>query len=233
MTDSNNSDARPADSPSALVKLADTQTIIAMAPSSAQRDMIVEKLSLAFADDAITMDEFDKRASLVYSALTVVDLQKLVADLPGAAEQADIKRSVSAGEMATFPREETIRTVFSNTERGGAGKVPLKLKLQTLFGNTELDYSRATFAPGVTEISVRCIFGNIEITVPRGVRVELSCNGILASVSSDSFSRQHNDEEVVAPGLPVLRLVGWATFANVEVHVAPNTGNPGTGLTRE
>ena len=227
VTESNSKDA----------KLSDTITSVAMAPSGAQRDAIVERLSLAFADDAISMDEFDKRATMVYSALTVIDLQKLVADLPGAAEHTDIKRSISAGEMATFPQEESIRTVFANTERGGAIKVPLRLKLRTLFGNTELNYSRATFAPGVTEIDVRCTFGNIEITVPRGVRVELACSAILASVGSDSHSRDHNDEEVAAPGLPIIRLVGRALFANVEVHVASAADaadtRPGTGLTRE
>lgn len=228
--------ARPAESnqpnaPAAVAKLSDTISSVAMAPSGAQRDAIVERLSLAFADDAISMEEFDKRATLVYSALTVVDLQKLVVDLPGAGEHTDIKRSISAGEMATFPQEEAIRTVFANTERGGAIKVPLRLKLRTLFGNTELNYSRATFAPGVTEIDVRCTFGNIEITVPRGVRVELACSAILASVGSDSHSRDHNDEEIAAPGLPIVRLVGRALFANVEVHVAAT--DRGTGLTRE
>ncbi len=211
---------------------AEPKTAVALAPSSSQREAIVEKLSLAFADDAISMDEFDHRAGLVYSALTVIDLQKLVSDLPSA-EFTGIQQAVTVGELATFPKEESIRTIFSNTERGGPGKIPLRLKLRNLFGNTELNYARATFAPGVTEIDVRCTFGNIEITVPRGVRVELACSAILASVTSESYSRDHNDEEVVAPGLPVMRVVGRALFANVEVHVASNATDPGTGLTRE
>lgn len=194
-------------------------TAVAMAPTSAQREQTIERLTSSFADDQLTMDEFERRAELVYGALTVVQLQQLVADLPGNSAAAASELGTSTN-IENTSKTETIRTVFANTERRGSERVPRRLRLRTLFGNTELDYSTAVFARGITEIDVRCTFGNIEITVPRGVRVELDCSAILASVGSEA--RRFDDDGVREPNTPpiVVRLTGRAIFANVEVHVA-------------
>jgi hypothetical protein len=181
-------------------------------PSGAERDRTIQLLSTAFADDVLTMDEFEQRAELVYRASTSADLQHLVADLKPMVGNSESGGSTS---VSAFPEMALIRTVFGNIERGGSAKVPRQLRLRTLFGNTELDYSRAEFAAGVTEIDVRCTFGNIEITVPRGVHVEMACGAVLASVTSHA-----RDDRSADGARTVVRLIGRAVFGNVEVHVA-------------
>lgn len=186
-------------------------------PSTAERDRTISALSTAFADDRITMDEFERRAELVYRAVTVAELQGLVADIVPATGLSNVGGVQGA---MVFPEAAQIRTVFGNTERRGAIKVPRQLRIRTLFGNTELDFSRAEFAPGVTEIDVRCAFGNVEVTVPRGVHVEMACGAILASVAS----HVHESDATADGARVVLRLIGRAVFANVEVHAVSETG---------
>ncbi|MEP6778958.1 MAG: DUF1707 domain-containing protein [Gemmatimonadaceae bacterium] len=194
---------------------------VVMQVTNTQRERAIETLSKSFADDAITMEDFESRAEAVYRALTLVDLQKLVADLPHASGIESSNQPPQVDQFS-FPEQDSIRNVFSSVERSGSIKVPLKLRLRNVFGNIELHYGRATFAPGVTEVDARCLFGNIEITVPYGVRVELACASIFASVSSsvnnyDSGHAQHD------PNQSVLRIVGSAAFANIEVHILGET----------
>jgi hypothetical protein len=59
----------------------------------------------------------------------------------------------------------------------------------------------------------------VEIWVPAGVRVEMECSAVLASVASEVPEPNEG-----APAEIVVRLTGRALFSNVEVKVilAPN-----------
>ena len=164
-------------------------------PSTQQRDVVVDRLSRAFADDSITMDEFERRAELVYRATTSAELQNLIADLPAPPTPA----SGTAGKTKTVTRVDegdTIRTLLGSTERRMPGNMPRYLQVRTMLGNTELDFRHSTFEQGVTEVNVRCLFGNVELTVPEGVRVELLCSSVLANVSSTGLFDNQPSERV-------------------------------------
>ena len=209
-----------------------------LAPSMPQREQAIERLSRSFAEDAITMDEFERRAELVYSALTVADLQVLVADLPAVIEPVDARR----GRGASVARVETgdrISTFLGSTERRMPASVPRQLSVRTMLGNTELDFRGSRFEPGITELHVRCVFGNVEITVPEGVRVELLVSNVLANVESTRHRDSDYELPSPVPALPgdsaprgnpvrpesVLRVTGRAMFANVEVHTGHLSGD--------
>ena len=193
----------------------DVTTPAPLALSTPQREQAIARLSQSFADDVISMDEFERRAELVYKAVTVADLQLLVADLPTATE-ADSGNEKGAS-VARVVSGDRITTVFGSTERRMPATVPRQLSVRTVFGNTELDFRSARFEPGITEVHVRCVFGNVELTVPEGVRVELLVSSVLANVEAT----QHSDYHERSVGESVLRITGRAVFANVEVH----TGN--------
>lgn len=109
--------------------------------------------------------------------------------------------------------------------------IPRHLTVRTMLGNTELDFRHTKFEPGITEVNVKCLLGNVEITVPDGVRVELLCSSVLANVATgagddlvDSVGDllDANSGQSVVPsgssGVSVLRVTGRAMLANVEVH---------------
>jgi len=151
----------------------------AIALTAQQREAVIDRLTRSFAEDALTMDEFERRAELAYSAASLADLQALVSDLPAEAPAGDGRKS-SGTSIGTI--RDRITTVLGNTERGMPGTMPRFLRIRTLLGNTELDFRQSTFEPGVTEVNVRCLLGNVELTVPEGVRVEILCSSVLANV---------------------------------------------------
>lgn len=204
MTDSN-SDQPPLPVP---------KSTTALGPSTPQREQVIDRLSRSFAEDAITMDEFERRAELVYSALTVADLQTLVADLPAVIEPVETSGKSKGKNVSRVVTGDRITTVLGSTERRMPATIPRQLNIRTLFGNTELDFRGVQFEPGITEVHVRCMFGNVEIAVPEGVRVELLCSSVLANVGTTGAPSYGGE----VPTEAVLRVTGRAVFANVEVH---------------
>ena len=197
-----------------------------LSPSTPQREQIIERLSRSFAEDAITMEEFERRAELVYRALTMADLQTLVADLPAVVEPADARRGKGVSVSRVVPGDR-ITTFLGSTERRMPASVPRQLSVRTMLGNTALDFRGSQFEPGITEVYVRCVFGNVEITVPDGVRVELLVSGVLANVGvtsrtdfEDGLPRRDTYPSPVSvqPAESILRITGLAVFASVEVH---------------
>ncbi len=108
--------------------------------------------------------------------------------------------------------------LFSNNERNGFMAVPRYLEVVSILGNVELDLSDATFAPGLTEIAVSSVFGNVEITVPFGVRVE--------SVG-EAFFGNFDYKAANIVGYPtnaerLVRITGHSVFASVEIGAEPS-----------
>ncbi|MEO7995822.1 MAG: DUF1707 domain-containing protein [Gemmatimonadaceae bacterium] len=185
-----------------------------LGPSTPQREQVIERLSRSFAEDAITMDEFERRAELVYSALTVADLQSLVADLPAVIEPVEPTGKGKGKSVSRIVTGDRITTLLGSTERRMPTTIPRQMSVRTVFGNTELDFRGVQFEAGITEVHVRCLFGNVEITVPEGVRVELLCSSVLANVGTTGGPSYGGE----VPTEAVLRVTGRAMFANVEVH---------------
>lgn len=194
----------------------DTTPLVLSPP---QRDATIERLTTAFAEDAITMDEFERRAELVYRAATIDDLKLLLQDLPssqGASSQgASLERSDEAEGVAMLGAQlvNTITSVLSSTERKGAMKVPRYLRVRTLLGSLALDLRHAVFQTGVTEIHVNCVLGNVEIWAPAGARVEMGCDALLGNVQSDVPEPAEGALADV-----VIRITGRALLGNVELR---------------
>jgi hypothetical protein len=81
-----------------------------------------------------------------------------------------------------------------------------------VFGGSVLDLREATLADGVSELSVRAIFGGVQIIVPPTLAVEVDGTAILGGV--DHVERT---PVVPDPERPVLRVTAFAALGGVEV----------------
>lgn len=177
-----------------------------------QRDLVVQRLSEQFAADRLTLEEFERRVDLVYQAHSPAELAALTADLPAltAVTTSAVGRHTGLRTGAEVTRQ--FRAAFGSVERSGPMELTARLEVSAVFASVELDLREATFGP-FTEISVRCIFGSVEITLPAGVRVENDGGGFLGS-----FSCQVAAGAMPMVGTaPVVRVTGRATFGSVEV----------------
>lgn len=104
--------------------------------------------------------------------------------------------------------------MLSGQERRGDWEVPRHFRVATVCGNTELDFREARIAAGETVVEVFCLFGNVEMFFPPGVRIDTSGDALAGAFII------HTDPTVVpAHDAPVIRIRGTAYFGNVEGHV--------------
>lgn len=172
------------------------------------RDYVAKQLSEHFAADRISLEELERRLDLVYNAPTAQALSAILADLPPVVH-------LPAARIGRGEAVQRIRATLGNVERGGLMDVPSLLEIRATLGTVALDLRDASFGP-FTEIAIRSLLGNVEITLPLGVRIEIDGEGILGSFGSH-----------VAPGTmpmvgtaPIVRLTGRCILGNVEVRVA-------------
>ena len=177
--------------------------------SASDREAVVSRLSAAFANDVLPLDEFERRVAEAYRAASRAELASLLGDLPAAAD------SGAGVALASVP--ERVAALFGNVERGGAVVVPSRLEIRALFGNVELDLSEARVGPGTTEISIRAVCGNVELRLPAHALVENHGSGTLASFTCRAPLPAH---AASSAGEPRVRVTGRAVLANVEIGTA-------------
>ena len=189
--------------------------------SAAERDAAVARLSTAFADDVIQMEEFERRTTLALRAGSAAELAALLADLPAppaADGRAEPGRRGAGSAVAQVPAVHRIRAVFGNVERAGVQELPSRLEVRAVFGNVELDLGAAHFTADVTEIVVRATFGNVELRLPAGAAVENRGESMLGS-----FTCRVPTADAPGAGIRVV-ITGRALLGSVQVTTATGRG---------
>jgi hypothetical protein len=107
---------------------------------------------------------------------------------------------------------------MSSTNRDGDWILPRSFRVVSFMGNVELDLTNVRLGAGESHIEVRCLFGNVEITVPPGIRLEVEGQPFIGT-----FEVTRAAPSTTAPEAPLLRVTGSSHFGAVTVNVVdPN-----------
>lgn len=176
----------------------------------AERERIIARLGESFAHDLLPLDEYERRVTLAYRAESSAALATLVADIAPLAAGRELE---SARPSSLVGGRRRFSAFFSNVEHRGPLDVPPRLEIRSVFGNVEVDLTSARFAPGVTEIDVAAVFGNVELWLPPHVAVENIGDAFLGTFTLRGAGHPP------AAATTVVRLVGSAVLGNIEVSV--------------
>ncbi len=185
-------------------------TVTDMRASDADRDRYAAVLQDAYAEGRLSRAEYDERLEAVFTAKTYAELEPLVADLP-TGNLPVVKPAaplVPAGSGAQPP----MVAVFSAVERKGVWALAADSNAVAVFGSVELDLRQAQISAQSTEIRAVAVFGSVEITVPRGMRAEITGVGVFGDFS------QTGEVSTPDPQLPTIRVSGLALFGSVNVR---------------
>ena len=183
--------------------------------SPAARERVIALLTERYSQDHLTLDEFERRAAAAYAARNLDELAVLTADLP-AGEVPTARASLPAGNVGVV-LGSIVRDMHA---------VPRALDVRTVLGNVELDLTRASFAPGVTEISLHAFMGNIEIQLPPHVGVEDHVSAVLGSFEYRRHPRAASWVES-SKITSVVRFTGRVTMSSAEVVIRNDLGGDG------
>jgi hypothetical protein len=183
------------------------------------RERTVDRLSEAFARNELDLEQYEHRVDLAFACRTPEELVRVLRDLAPTAPLVPAP-APAAPLVAPVPAERRPRlalAVFGNVQRG-LSALPSRAKAIAVFGNVELDLRHVALDRGLTELHVRAVFGNVELTVPPNLAVQ--CEGVGVFGDFESMARLPVDPAAE----PVLRITGAAVCGNVELHTRPRLG---------
>ena len=170
--------------------------------SDQERDATVQRLQAAFAENRLSDEEFDARVRASLAARTQVELERLLADLPGSPARPAPSQLMHSQVIA----------VLGGVERRGRWRVPEQCTAVAVLGGCVLDLRAAQFSAPLTTITVVAIMGGVEVLVPPGVRVEMHGQAFMGGWSNNVRGQD------LPPDAPQVHLRGYALMGGVEVR---------------
>ncbi|MGW0517910.1 DUF1707 SHOCT-like domain-containing protein [Crossiella sp. NPDC003009] len=161
-------------------------------------------LERAVGEGRLTLEEFAARADTVWRADTPAEIASAVADLP-----APVAPVVPATEGAV---KVSISSIFDDVRRSGRFTLRSGTKVSAVFGDAKVDLRQAVISEPVVELTVFSCFGDVVVTVPKGVRVEVDGSVVFGS------ERVELSAEPPLPGSPLIRLHARSIFGDVKVR---------------
>jgi len=191
-------------------------------PLDHTRQVTIDALCEHFANDVMSVEEFERRVDLAHQASSNDDLRALLRDLPGGDLPAVASRGaqpqpVHGYTMATADqvRERSFAVaVLGGTHRRGRWTPARTNVAIAVCGGAKLDFREAVLGPGVTELQIFAMWGGVEVIVPPGLHVESHGIGLLGG-----FDHKADSYAEPAAGAPTLRVTGLALMGGVDIKV--------------
>ena len=176
------------------------------------RERTINSLCEHFAQDRITLDEFESRLDLAHKALVPAQLEGLLSDIRSTPEPAvPTEPAIYSGSSHHDTR--LIFAMMGGAERRGNWRPGERNIVLSIMGGSVLDFRDTALPPGVTEVYVCAVMGGCEIIVPPTLSVETHGFAFMGGFVHLA------DSPPPAPGAPILRISGFALMGGVEIHV--------------
>ncbi len=171
------------------------------------RESAIRILTDAYAYDAITEVEFERRLVRLSEAATGTAIGAIVADLP----VMSTLDAQSPHPLLPAPRSRIVG-FMSDVRRTGPWIVPPELTIRAVMCNMTVDLSYAVI-PSACTIEVQAVMSALSIAVSPGLTVEFDVQPYLASVGSDAQGGIRGERA----GAHV-RILGTAVMSDVRVR---------------
>jgi hypothetical protein len=191
-------------------------------PSRSRRDDTIQALTNAFAQDELTIEEFERRLDVAHRTSAPAELDALLSDLKVVPVQAtpapratpDPQAAVATVASASEVRaQQTLVAVMGGVERKGPWTPARHNQVFAMMGGAELDFREARMGPGETVVTIVACMGGVEIIVPPGMHVDANGVAIMGGFAHTS------PPPTPAPGAPILRINGFVLMGGVDISV--------------
>lgn len=171
--------------------------------SDAERDAVIGRLSAATGDGRLTLEEFSQRMELATAARTRADLEPLTADLPADAAPAVTSEASGSPSLHISP--------IGGFRVNGPWRMDRHVIVGALVGGAKMDLSQAQLAAPEVMLTKVSLVGGARITVPPGIRVELSGFSLFGGTRIEAGPEP-------GPGAPVIRIRAFGIVGGTRVQ---------------
>ena len=159
-----------------------------MRVGTAERDAVLEVLSLAYADGQLDHEEFTQRQEACLGAKFDDELVSLTVDLPASRAVIPAAQPAAASVIAADAAAAQEIAFLSGKDIHLDAHTPTVTSFAFMGGNAI--HTKEVMGPGVTiEISLSAMWGGHDVFVPKGVRVIDQSVNIMAGVEIKKRAR--------------------------------------------
>jgi len=184
-------------------------------PIQTLREETIDALIMNYGHGHLSLEAFERRLDAAFAATNHDALLELTADLDLDVDSGYIeekKRELGLDRRGEPRETDYVVNIFSGGERSGAWIVPEQLRVLTIFGGTDIDFSDAKLTAARTHVSILCLFGGIDLFVPEGVRMVVKTFAIFGGVSNKAPTCEE-------PSAPTIVVEGLVLFGGVDVKI--------------
>jgi hypothetical protein len=188
-------------------------------PLDALREETVDQLIMNYGHGHLSRAAFERRLDEALETKSHDRLLELTQDLDlkadrqyTAQKKAELGIRIDASAAARIEDDEHIISVFAGNTRKGVWDVPRAIRIVSIFGGTELDFTDARFTAETTYITVFCLFGGVNLRVRDGMRTVSKAVCIFGGVDNRGGT-------TVDANAPLLVVEGVALFGGIDIRV--------------
>ncbi|HEX6998462.1 MAG TPA: DUF1707 domain-containing protein [Gammaproteobacteria bacterium] len=185
-------------------------------PLETLRSETIDRLIMNYGHGRLSLEAFERRLDQAFEAERHEQLESLTADLDLEIDERYLeqkKRNLGLREPgAGAGNIEHVVNVFSAGQRGGVWEVPEEIRVITVFGATDLDFSNARFTAKVTRVKLFCLFGAVDIFVRDNVSTTVKTFCTFGAVENNVPATQD-------PDCPRLIVEGLVLFGAADAKI--------------
>ena len=188
-------------------------------PLDALREETVDQLIMNYGHGKLSREAFERRLDEAIDTKSHERLLELTEDLDlkidrqyTQQKKAELGIRIDASAANRVDDNEVMINIFGGNTRKGAWDVPRAIRIISVFGGAELDFTDARFTTETTYITVFCLFGGVNLRVRDGMRTISKAICIFGGV--DNRAGPSSD-----PNAPLLVIEGAALFGGVDIRV--------------
>ncbi len=185
-------------------------------PFDQVREEAIDQLIMNYSHGVISAEAFERRLDIASDAKTHQQLIDVVADLtlaPDKQYQQQRERSFSPRYQAgNDTRNENIISILSSNQHSGQWLVPAEIRIISVLGSIELDFSEAIFQHQQIVIRVNNWIGSLTILVPEQVNVVSNMFNIIGS--TDNRAPCMGDRQA-----PQIIIEGYSVLGSLDVKL--------------
>jgi hypothetical protein len=188
-------------------------------PIDELREETVDQLIMNYGHGRLSREAFERRLDDALDTKSHDRLIELTKDLDlkadrqyTAQKKAELGIRIDTSAADRLDNNELMINVFGGNTRRGTWDVPRAIRIISVFGGAELDFSDARFTADTTYITVFCLFGGVNLRVRDGMRTISKAICIFGGVDNRGGT-------TLDPNAPVLVVEGFALFGGVDIRV--------------
>ncbi len=202
----------------------------------AAKGRAVDLLAESFAQDQMTMEEFERRVGLVQEAESMQELEDALIVVPVAGGSRSppsrphstptrlhgsptrpLEPAPKPVPPARIPESDRALAIFGEVKRTGRWMPARNTNVVSVFGSVVIDLREATMVSGEYCLTAWTVLGSVEVIVPPGVMVH--CAGSAVAGNFEHLDPDPSGPPTGAATATVLRLDGLAVLGSVEATV--------------